>query len=191
MASVWPFYGVQKEATKNILITLHKVNLADIKLFVRAWDLTIEEVAMSDSPGPFNCFDDIVDAILSPALGRLRGFLESLIHGKTEISLVDIYFNESKTDVDKNDATDGVVRENASVTENLTQDLRVLFNFFELLQKLSRRKRDAMVNSISTNCRCYLKVKSLAKSYKNIILVKQNLKLTGDFGAIERLDEMV
>lgn len=191
MAHVWSFYGVNSEVTKNKLISLHTFKLADIRLFIRAWDLTIEEIAMSDFTGPFNGFDSIVEDILSPVLEKLRGFLKSLLDQKTETTLIDIFFSDSKTDADKNDASSGAVIAHAPIAMNLTDDLHVLFNFFELLQKLSGRKRVALVNNISTNCQCYLKVKSLAKSYKNIMLVKRNLKLAGDFSIIERLDEIV
>jgi len=198
MSSIWPFYGIHTEPTKSKLISLYKVKLADIRLFTRAWDLTIEDVAMSDDfNGPFSSFGSIVDTILSPALERLHEFLKSLIDGNTETSLIDTFFNANKTDADdkadtdNNEAENGAVSGNVSIAENLTSDLTVLFNFFALLQKMREQKRFTIIKSISTNCRCYLKVKLLAKSYKNIILVKENLKLTGDFNIIEKLNEMV
>ena len=75
--------------------------------------------------------------------------------------------------------------------EQLQSEMWVLYKLFKIKSHTSDGKKDAIVRQLTGSCACYLKVKTLAKVYKNILKLKEALSLTGDFAKIETLDTLV
>ena len=151
-------------------------------MFSRSWEIALENLSGPDS---FANLDLIVTRVGEPCFEQLREFLTLLDDGCADTNLIDtylrkpVYFNDQDPQAYDFDQ------------QKLQLEMWTLYKLFKIKSNVSDDKKDAVVKKLTGSCLCYLKVKTLAKVYKNILKLKDALSLTGNFIKIENLDNLV
>lgn len=179
--SVWEYFGIHEKA-KEWILSFYEHRIGDLCLFARSWEIALENLSCPDS---FANLDLIVARVGEPSFEQLRQFLILLDEGNAETDLIDTYLRKP---VCFNDAEPQAYDFDQ---QKLQLEMWTLYELFKIKTKISDDKKDAVVKKLTGSCLCYLKVKTLAKVYKNILKLKDALHLTGNFVKIENLDNLV
>ncbi|XP_066918681.1 E3 ubiquitin-protein ligase rnf213-alpha-like [Clytia hemisphaerica] len=182
----WKYYNVN---STDVIVNFFKLRLGDSKIFARSWELFLRDYTSIDSLAKV---DPIVDLLLTPTLQNLKDFMMSLDQGKADVAMIDLYLNWPVTKAlnEAGEETTETKSVNHFTPNQLQEELLVLYRYFGLKENVNHEKKDKFIRKLTTNCFCYLRVKSLAKAYKNVLQIKEALQLTGDFTNIETLDQM-
>ena len=183
--SAWEYYGLHENAKKWIVI-FYDHHIGDLRLFARSWEIALENVSCPDS---FVNLDLIVARVGVPCFDQLKEFLMLLDDGRAETNLIDIYL---RMPVYSNNDTEQQQQQVYDFDQQkLQSEIWILYKVFKIKSNISDGKKDVIVKKLTVSCLCYLKVKTLAKVYKNILKLKTALALTGNFIKIENLDNLV
>ena len=179
--SAWEYFGLQENA-KEWIQRFYEHRIGDLCLFARSWEIALENLSGPDS---FANLDLIVARIGEPCFEQLREFLTLLDEGHADTNLIDIYLKKPVYFNDQDPQTYDFDQ------QKLQLEMWTLYKLFKIKSNVSDDKKDAVVKKLTGSCLCYLKVKTLAKVYKNILKLKDALSLTGNFIKIENLDNLV
>lgn len=179
--SVWEYFGLHEKA-KEWILSFYEHRIGDLCLFARSWEIALENLSCPDS---FANLDLIVARIGEPCFEQLKEFLILLDEGRADTDLIDTYLRKPVFFNDTDPQTYDFDQ------QKLQLEMWTLYKLFKIKNNISDDKKDAVVKKLTGSCLCYLKVKTLAKVYKNILKLKDALHLTGNFVKIENLDNLV